>query len=501
MINNVIEYLAETVKKYPDKIGYVDGNSSITFSELEHDMKMIATEIIKGKLTKRPCVVFLPKGIDCIKAFFGIACSGNFYTPIDVHMPQERIEKIIDILQPELYITNEENYDCVKAFSKDKTVIVLERISEAEIDETGIQNAMAHILDVDPLYVLFTSGSTGVPKGVTISHRSVIDYIEWVTETFDITEHERLGNQAPFHFDNSILDIYATLKKGATMFVIPEQLFTYPIRLLEYIQSNKINFIFWVPSALNVVINLRALGKRDISCVKKVLFAGEVMHVKQLNMWRKELPDALFANLYGPTEITDICTYYIIDRDFKEDETIPMGIPCHNMDILVLNEKDELVENEECGELCVKGTGLALGYYNNPEKTKEVFVQNPLNPYYNDIIYRTGDIVKYNENQELIFVGRKDFQIKHMGYRIELGEIETVIGSLKGIESNCCIYDENKKAIIAIYQGRIEEESLQVQLRDKVPEYMMPNKFIRYQKLPLNMNGKIDRVRLKKEIM
>ena len=501
MINNILQYLEKISEKYPNKVGYIDENESITFLKLKEEAKKVATEILKKNINKKPCIVFLPKSVCCIKVFLGIAYSGNFYTPIDITMPQNRIEKIIEILQPEVYITNEENYENVKFFSKDKHVIVLEKIRDVSIDDERIKKSIENILDIDPLYVLFTSGSTGVPKGVTISHRSVIDYIEWVTETFDVTEKERIGNQAPFYFDNSILDIYVTLKNGATMFVVPEQLFSYPIRLLEYIQVNKINFLFWVPSALSVVANLRALGKRDISCVKKILFCGEVMHVKQLNLWRKELPNAIFANLYGPTEITDACTFYIIQHDFKDNETIPIGKPCRNTEVLVMDEKNNIVKNDESGELCVKGTCLALGYYNNPDKTKEAFVQNPLNPYYEEKIYKTGDIVKYNETGELVFLGRKDFQIKHMGYRIELGEIETLIGSVKGIESVCCIYDEKKKVIIAVYEGSIKEELLRLELKDKLSEYMIPGKVIRCNKLPLNRNGKIDRIKLKKEII
>ena len=346
--------------------------------------------------------------------------------------------------------------------------------------------------------MLFTSGSTGVPKGVTITHRSVIDYIDWVTETFDITEKDSFGNQAPFYFDNSILDIYSKIKAGATTYIKKKNLFAQPVLLLEYLKEKEINTIFWVPSALIVVAKLKAFRNVDISkTLKRVLFCGEVMPNKQLNVWRKFLPDVIYANLYGPTEITDACTYYIVDREFADDEPLPIGIPMANTDILVLNEKNELVTGDEIGELCVRGTSLSMGYYNNPEKTREAFVQNPLNPFVPEIIYRTGDLVKYNEYGEIIYLSRKDFQIKHMGHRIELGEIETAVSSLEEISLCCCLYDEKKQKIVLFLEGELEKAYINGKISSLVPEYMLPNKVISLEKMPINANGKIDRVKLK----
>ncbi len=349
--------------------------------------------------------------------------------------------------------------------------------------------------------MLFTSGSTGVPKGVTINHRSVIDYTDWVTETFQITEQDSFGNQAPFYFDNSILDIYSTIKTGATTYIVPKNLFAQPVLLLEYLKEKKINTIFWVPSALIVVAKLKAFKNVDLSdTLRRVLFCGEVMPNKLLNVWRKFLPDVLYANLYGPTEITDACTYYIVDREFADEEPLPIGKAMPNTDILVLNDKDEPVAGEESGELCVRGTSLSMGYYNNPEKTREAFVQNPLNPYVPELIYRTGDIVKYNEYGELIYLSRKDFQIKHMGHRIELGEIETAVSSLEEISLCCCLYDERRQKIVLFIEGELEKAYINEKISHLVPEYMLPNKLITLEQMPINANGKIDRVKLKEHL-
>ena len=218
---------------------------------------------------------------------------------------------------------------------------------------------------------------------------------------------------------------------------------------------------------------------------------------KQLNIWRKFLPDVTYSNLYGPTEITDACTFYTVDREFSDDESLPIGKPMKNTDILVLNDKDELVKGDEIGELCVRGTSLAMGYYNNPEKTSAAFVQNPLNKAVPEIIYRTGDLVKYNEFGELLYLSRKDFQIKHLGHRIELGEIETAASSIEEITLCCCLYDDKKQKIVLFMDSDLDKEYVKEKLLLSIPEYMIPGKYIYVEDMPINANGKIDRVKLK----
>lgn len=413
-------------------------------------------------------------------------------------MPPSRVNKILEVLKPEIVITTNKLKTNFEKFNFYGSYIIYEETICSEEDETAVKPYTEKIVDTDLLYVLFTSGSTGVPKGVSICHRSVIDYIDWVTETFNITQKDTFGNQAPFYFDNSILDIYSCMKMGATLNIIPKKLFFQPVPLLEYIKYNKINTIFWVPSALIVVSKLKAFRNVDLSdTLKRVLFCGEVMPNKQLNIWRKFLPNVTYANLYGPTEITDACTYYIVDREFSDDEPLPIGIPMSNTDILVLNDEDKLVTDDEVGELCVRGTSLAMGYYNNPEKTRSAFVQNPLNKAVPEIIYRTGDLVRYNEYREIIYISRKDFQIKHLGHRIELGEIETAISSLEEVTLNCCLYDEKNQRIVLFVDAQVDRDYIKERIEKLVPEYMIPGKVIYLENMPINANGKIDRIKLK----
>lgn len=500
---NVLEYFEKTVLKHKEKIAIIDNESKLTFNELEKCAKKLCFLInIKMNLINQPIGIFLPKGANSIIAFLGTLYSGNFYVPLDIESPQKRLETIINNLEPKIIITTKKYLEILLLQKFDKNrILLIDEIFNKKITYNNkliLQN-IENIIDADPVYTIYTSGSTGTPKGVVISHRGVIDYIDWAVNCFNINSDTIIGNQAPFCFDNSTLDIYLCLATGATLIIIPKYLFIFPVRLLEYIKEKEINFIFWVPSVLTSIANIKLLDKVDVNCLKKILFAGEVMPMKHLNYWRKRLKNSLFANLYGPTEITVDCTYYIVEKDFHDDESLPIGIPCRNSDVFILNKDDKKADTNEKGELCVRGSSLALGYWNNFKKTNEVFTQNPLNKNYPDKIYRTGDIVYKNKEGLIIFVGRKDSQIKHQGYRIELGEIENAVLSISEIDNACVIYNDKDKNIILFYESKKELNTIFIrkELISLLPKYMLPTKYIYFKKLPLNANGKVDRKSLK----
>lgn len=501
MITSVLNYLDRAALEYRDKVALIEKDKSITYGQMSVTAKKIATNLINIVGDKqKPVVVLMDKSLEAVVSFWGILYSGNIYVPMDAFAPMERINKIIDFIQPSAVIMDADFEEKSEGLHVEKELLYrYEELVNGEADANKILEIQRDIIDTDPAYIICTSGSTGIPKGVVIPHRAIIDFTEEASEVMEFSDKEIFANQAPFYFDASVPDLYCTVRNGATLHILSQSMFRFPIQLLEYIKEHQINAIYWVPSALILVANLRALPEVDVTCLKKIMFCGEVMPVKQLNTWRKYVPDAKYVNYYGPSETTYASTYYVIDREFANDEALPIGKPAINTGVLILNDKDEIAGVGEIGELCIRGSGVALGYYNNPDKTAEVFVQNPTNCKYRDIIYRTGDLVKQNDCGEIEYVCRKDFQIKHQGYRIELGEIEYGAMNVKGMRRVCCLYHDKRKQIVLVYEGDAESSEVKEVLKTKVPEYMVPEIIHQLDAMPMNANGKIDRVLLKEK--
>ncbi len=503
MLTNVLDYLDRSVSLYADKIALSDSKNEATYSQLGERSDAIGSAIIERSGTKNsPVVVFIDRNIESVISFMGVAKSGNFYVPIDRQLPVKRVELIINTLMPKAAIIWEKDNRILDEIGFDSERLVYDEIVSHCVNRDALALVREKAIDTDPLYAIFTSGSTGVPKGVLVCHRSVIDLIENFAEAFDFDDTRVFGNQAPFDFDVSVKDIYSCIRNGGSMFVIPKLFFSFPAKLIACLNERKINTIIWATSALRIVENLNALETNIPETLRTVMFSGEVMPNKVLNYWRNKLPSVNFVNLYGPTEITCNCLYYKVDRPFRDEEALPIGIAFRNTDILLLDGDELVTEPGVKGEICVRGTSLAHGYYNNPEKTAEAFCQNPLNKAYPELIYRTGDLAKYGEDGLFYFVSRKDYQIKHMGHRIELSEVEIAINSLAYIDAGCCIYDEKNEQIVLFYQS--ENECDREILKDAgklLPKYMLPNRMIHFTALPMTKNAKIDRVSLKGEYL
>lgn len=501
MVTNILDYLEQSAQRFSDKTAIADDKQALTFAQWHQYARNIGTAIAQAtdKALRKPVLVFVDRKIEGLVGFLGTTESGNFYVPIDCKMPDQRVRLIADVLSPVAAITvtakDEKTLDLIDF--RGARLRYEEVITTAE-DATLLDGIRRQMIDTDPVYSIFTSGSTGVPKGVIIPQRGMVDLAEWLVDTFHFTEQDALGNQTPFYFDGSVKDICICLKSGATLNVIGKKYFTFPKTLIPFLNERKITAILWATSAIVLIGNSDILSVALPEHLRLVTFAGEAMPAKQLKVWMQRLPDVKYVNLYGPTEITVDCTYYEVDREFGDDEFIPIGRECRNKQVLVFNDADRLVAPGEVGELCVRGTGVALGYYNNKEKTREVFVQNPLHDLYEDRIYRTGDLVKYNSCGELEFVSRKDFQIKHKGNRIEMGEIEVAVNSIAEVTNAACVFDQPNDKIVLYYTTQDGQEIDIINLvKDKIPVYMFPEVITHLQQMPYNMNGKIDRIELK----
>ena len=554
---NLLSYLYTTAAKHPSKPAFISETSALTFSELKSKSEIIGSFIANKNIYSEPVIVFMEKSPEEVSALLGVICSGNYYVALDLEMSETRLSRIIDITESKLMICDKHTETKAESLGFKGIIYNYDEIITGEIDHEVLLNIYQKAKDTDPVYIVFTSGSTGVPKGVMASHRNVIDYIEGLGEILECDENTVFGNQAPLYLDASLKDVYTTLKYGATTYFIPKKLFMSPVKLIEYLNEHRINTICFVASALTIFTRLSAFEYAKPYYLKVIAFGGEVLPLSHFKQWKEACPKAKFINLYGATECTGMSSYYVIDDVERLENSIPIGKPLPNTEILLLDEegspivkplqgteisiidkegnptvkqpadmeifrqdKKDLATEEPLpdtkfsqivdegktvekglrGEICIGGTGLALGYYKDVEKTKEKFVNNPLNNGMSKLIYKTGDIGYYGEDGEIYFAGRKDNQIKHRGYRIELEEIEACGNEISGVERGVCHYDNDKEVIIFFYEGSIEPDKVKEYFRNKLAGYMVPGKIVKLAKLPNMAGGKKDRKTLAKFI-
>lgn len=498
MYKNVIDLMERVAEKFPDKVIFSDSRGDVTYNEFLRDAKILASKLLKRQVYGKPVAVLFSRGADCLKAMFAAVYAGGFYCVLDCEAPAERLNKIINNLSPAAVLVEENLLN--KAGELDVGPENIEVADfKGEADEEALKKIVDNILSSDPLYVLFTSGSTGTPKGAALTHSNVLAYSDWFINEFKIDENTYFASQTPFYFSMSVSDVFAALFTGASMYIADKSMFSFPVKLVEEMNKRKANAIYWVPSAYQIMASLNLFKYVKPEYLKLCLFAGESMPVKHLNYWKKFLPDAEFANLFGPTETTDICTFYRVNRDFSDAESIPIGKPCRGAKVFLINSEGKECAVGEEGEMYVGGPFVASGYYNNAEATSAAFVQNPLNKVFPEIVYRTKDVCRYNEYGELVYLTRADFQIKHMGYRIEPGEIEAACVAAENVNGAVAAYDGKREEIVLFYEGKMREEELREILKNSLPYYMQPSRIINLKCMPHNANGKADRKLLVKE--
>lgn len=498
-MNSAVCLLERSCGLWPDNKAVSDAETTLTYRELRDRSRRAASALIGELSSRAPVIVYLPKSADMITGFCAAMYAGRPYVPTDAAAPRGRLEKIISNLAPSAVITNGALAGNLEGIPGDYKVFLIDELVSRGHDGAEIDSALKTVTDSDPIYIMYTSGSTGAPKGVTIPHRGVLLFARWAERTFGWTSGTVIANQAPLYFDVSVMDVYGAMRCGGHLILTPEALFHFPNKLPEFLRDNAVTHIYWVPTVMINIANSGALDGVELPALKTIAFAGEVMPNKQLNVWRRALPGRVFANLYGPTE-TDVCTAYVVDREFSDSEPLPIGSPLPDMHVLLLGEDGKAVGPGETGEICVSGSGILLGYWNNPEQTARAFASDPDNAAYPTRYYRTGDLGWWNERGELIYSGRRDGQIKLRGNRIELGEIEAAARMLPGAENVCAVFDKPRQEIVLFVETaeEITMRTARKELRGAIPAYMMPGRVVTMAQLPHNANDKIDRVYLAK---
>lgn len=523
------QLLSESAARYPDKEAIRFENSGMTYAALDEATNRVARALTAAGVRRGDRVaLYLHKSLASVVAVFGIMKAGGVYVPLDPNAPAKRHAYITRNCGIEVMVTAANKLEMLPGFFEDgtplKTLVMLDTpdaidtvlTEQVEIVSWEAVQALDGVplvpngaIETDLAYILYTSGSTGAPKGVMIAHRTIFTFVNWCVERFEVSAEDRITSHAPLHFDLSTFDIYVTIKAGGTIVLIPEKLPVFPSRLTKLLQDERITITYLVPSILSMMVNYGKLDGYDLSVLRIVLFAGEVFPINYLRKLIEKVPHPSYFNLYGPTE-TNVCTYYEVQpQDIAPDMTVPVpiGIACENIEVFAVGDDGQLVtEIGQAGELWVRGSCVAQGYWGDTEKTADRFVANHFQPHYQESAYRTGDIVTLAaDGKNWIYVGRIDHMVKSRGYRIELGEIEAALYAHEQISEAVVvpIPDElignRLKGFVVIQDNsELSVKAIQAHCFKYVPRYMIPD-IVFVSVLPKTSSGKIDRVALAKQ--
>lgn len=503
------QILSETAAAYPDNKAVIFNNGSMTYSELETASDRLADFLVRSGVRRLDRVgIYIPRSINSIIGICAILKAGAMYVPIDPFCPESRITYILDKCGITYLISSREMLARITKVFSGETPLKKVLMIDGYHQKAAGKRPDVSVAETDPAYILFTSGSTGNPKGVMLSHRNALTFIDMACDFFTMTSADVFCNISPLQSDMSVFDIYVAFKAGAALAIVPENIAMFPSKVAEFVQNNRITVWNSVPSMLALLANLSNLAAFDLSSLRLVLFAGEVFQAKYLRRLMEHIPAAKFYNIYGQTEANS-STYYLVDRAPDEDGSlIPIGKPFPGFEVFALDESGKKISGcGSKGELFVRSPTVALGYWREPEKTGEKFVRNPLDPASDEIVYRTGDMVRLDEQGDYVFCGRVDHMIKSRGYRIELGEIETVLASHPLVETAVVVpipddlIGNRIAAVIVPCKGScLKKEDIVRNCARQLPKYMLPDILIFNDSLPTTSSGKPDRRKLSESL-
>lgn len=511
------QLLARSADRWPEKTAVWARGRSLSYRELAERSTQLAGLLRACGLRKGDRVgLYFPKQAESVVAMLGVLKAGGVYVPLDPHAPAKRVAYIVENSGMNVLVTDEARRAGLQAVSARVPVCVLvgaQRSGRAEGGETIAWESISSFpasrppdvwaIESDLAYVLYTSGSSGEPKGVMLSHRNALTFVDWCAETFAIQAEDRLANHAPLHFDVSVFDVYNALGAGATIHMVDEEMSIYPASVAAFMESQRITVWYSVPSALIGLVLHGGLVSRDLSGLRLVLFAGEVFPMKYLQQLATLLPQVELYNLYGPTE-TNVCTSYRIERwRLAEIDKLPIGAACANTEVFAVDDQDRPIEPGGVGELYVRGPSVTSGYWGDNERTRGVVLSNRFQANFEEKMYRTGDLVRLEADGNYVFLGRRDSMIKSRGYRIDLGDIEAALYSHPRIREAAvvAIPDEvignRLKAFVAPNEPSVlTRAEVLKHCAERIPRYMIPEAVEFCANLPKTSTGKVDRSRL-----
>jgi len=498
------------VSQYGDRAAiWFSRDKHVTYVELNNLANRIARFLAQRGLKKTDVVSI--SGQKSVLTFASMIASlklGCPYVILDPDSPAERLRKILSTSRPSLLLAETDLIDRLAAIASDLAIELVDKNSLAltNLDSNNLLETQT-VTGSNPAYIMFTSGSTGFPKGAVMTHANVLNLIAWSQKTFSITIDDTLTNVNPLYFDNSVFDFYAALFTGARLVPLSKEETSDPKLLVEKIDQGACTLWFSVPSLLIFLQTMRATDGKHLRSIQRFVFGGEgYPKAKLKQLFDAYSPASEFFNVYGPTECTCICSSYrLTDEDFHDLRGLPpLGYLADNFDYLIVDDDGRPVSAGETGELCLLGPNVGRGYYNNPEQTAQSFVQNAVHDKFIDIMYRTGDLVRLNPADGKLYIeGRRDNQIKHMGYRIELEEIESALHCLDYVDEAAVLHTNvgGLSRIVAVVAATrdFDHEQIRRDLKQIVPAYMVPSVFHRETMLPKNPNGKVDRRQLKEK--
>ncbi|MBU4118738.1 MAG: amino acid adenylation domain-containing protein [Proteobacteria bacterium] len=501
------DYISKNAQLRPDNVVIQDGHKTITYAEMDAFTNKFARFLLSLGVCRQDCIgLLMPKSINAFKGLVAILKADASYVPLNIQAPANRNSYILDQSKCRFLICDNS--------SQAQALAIVEEIGGANIKIVTIDENVAASESTEPLvyqntpsdlaYVLFTSGSTGVPKGVMITHGNVINYAEWTVNYLGITPDDRLSSHPGLFFDLSVFDVYSAFKSGASLHLVPQASSMFPIKIVDFIEQSRLTIWNSVPSLYTFMARARVLNPSRLSSLRALTFNGEVMPTSTVMDWMKACPQARFVNQYGPTETTCASLFYEI-TEIPDDASvpIPIGKAISNTKVFALTDEGDNSGVNELGELHIMGAGVGRGYLFDEEKTRKVFVTNPLGGQGRGTVYATGDLVRLRSDGNYDFLNRKDHQIKYMGYRIELGEIEATLNSFDYVTSSSVLGIEHEGSgglmIVAfvVFKVRVDDAQVKAGLEKIIPHYMVPKVIVGVNQLPLNHNGKTDRVKLK----